>query len=79
MSLATWKAEFYPFTAEKCAAEFPEEALDHSIRKWEGLSPENLKKHGVLLSPRKAPLQGWRSFVVDDEMKPGEGLAVDSG
>jgi len=44
VSLETWKAEFYP----KAAADTtPEEALAHSIRKWEGLRADALARHGV--------------------------------
>lgn len=46
MSLETWKQEFYPVTAAKCA-KGATEAILHSIKKWEGLTPENLEKHGV--------------------------------
>lgn len=44
MSIETWKAEFYPIEADESSEE---EALDHSIRKWDGLLPENMAKHGV--------------------------------
>lgn len=49
MSLETWKAEFYPedaalfYTEQRSALE----AVEHSLRKWRGLLPENLAKHGV--------------------------------
>lgn len=43
MSLETWKAEFYHVGAEDCPVA---EAASHSLRKWEGLSKTNLKKHG---------------------------------
>lgn len=42
MSLETWKAEFYPTEAKDCPAE---QAITHSLRKWEGLLSENLAKH----------------------------------
>lgn len=48
MSLETWKAEFYPTPAEDTAKE---DAIAHSLRKWQGLTPENLKKHGVIHEP----------------------------
>lgn len=54
MSLKTWKEEFYPVDAESVSEE---DALDHSLRKWIGLKPENLKKHGVF------KVSGWRSIV----------------
>lgn len=44
MSIATWEAEFYPTEAEKTRRE---DALTHSLRKWEGLKKENLDKHGL--------------------------------
>ena len=46
MSMQSWKEEFYPIEAE----EVPEElALDHSIKKWEGLQTANLIKHSVIM------------------------------
>lgn len=44
MSWATWKAEYYPVPAHKVPAK---DALAHSIRKWEGLRPEVLSRHGL--------------------------------
>ena len=44
MSLATWKKEFYPIEASEVKKK---DALDHSIRKWRGLSAASLKKHRV--------------------------------
>jgi hypothetical protein len=44
MSLATWKKEFYPVPASKVSKK---NALAHSLKKWEGLLKNNLKKHGV--------------------------------
>lgn len=46
MSLATWKAEFYPIEADEVAIK---DAIDHSLQKWLGLLPENLKKHNVTI------------------------------
>lgn len=43
MSLITWKAKFYPEPAN--ARMSKRDALLHSLRKWEGLTKENLKKH----------------------------------
>lgn len=43
MSLATWTAEFYPVPADQVPAE---EAVAHSLRKWRGLTKENLERHG---------------------------------
>lgn len=47
MSLDSWKAEFYPVPAHKV----PEnQALHHSLRKWIGLRPENLQRHGLKIA-----------------------------
>lgn len=42
MSLETWKQEFYPTPASNpdCSP------AEHSLRKWRGLLPRNLQKHG---------------------------------
>lgn len=49
MSMETWKAEFYP--VEAIVATGSElEAAEHSLKKWEGRSPDNLKKHELHLS-----------------------------
>lgn len=47
MSLKTWKEEFYPIDANKVSKE---DALAHSLKKWIGLRPENLRKHYVSVS-----------------------------
>lgn len=45
MSIESWKAEFYPVPAEEVPEE---EALAHSLRKWQGLLPENLALHKLI-------------------------------
>lgn len=56
MSLETWKAEFYPITADELKESFstgpltPEQDIilvNHAILKWQGLLPTNLEKHGI--------------------------------
>jgi hypothetical protein len=48
MSLKTWKEEFYPIPADSSRATKTEiSALRHGIRKWKGLTRENLRKHGI--------------------------------
>lgn len=47
MSLDTWKRKFYPKAASETT---PEEAVAHSLKKWEGLLPENLVRHNVRLT-----------------------------
>lgn len=44
MSIKTWKEEFYLVDARDVPKE---EALAHSIKKWRGLTPENLAKHDL--------------------------------
>ena len=46
MSFKTWKDEFYSISASEVDEEY---ALEHSIRKWEGLLEENLSKHKVVI------------------------------
>lgn len=60
MSLQTWKSEFYPHDASAFASEGDElEAINHSLKKWEGLRPENLAKHNVEVA-RHFMLDFWR-------------------
>lgn len=65
MSLETWKAEFYPTEAKDCPAE---QAIAHSLRKWEGLTVENVDKHAVVFD-------GWWKVLGEPEEKP---LTIDS-
>lgn len=62
MSLATWMEEFYPITAD---ATTKRNAIEHSLRKWIGLRPENLAKHRVA----KGKDFFWNNSVISD----GEG------
>lgn len=48
MSIKTWKKEFYPKKPSRRMSNV--DAIKHSIRKWEGLTEGNLKKHEVYLS-----------------------------
>ena len=56
MSFKSWREEFYPQTAESIVrsvkgARYEEEIIvEHSLQKWTGLRPENLKKHNVIYS-----------------------------
>lgn len=45
MSLTTWKEEFYPIPADKAKGDALT-AVDHSLKKWEGLRADNMKRHG---------------------------------
>lgn len=44
MSKQTWEEEFYPIHAWQAAGTV-KEAIEHSLRKWKGLTKENLNKH----------------------------------
>lgn len=50
MSFETWCEEFYPIEAKEVSKE---DALAHSLRKWEGLRPKALKRHGMLFGHRR--------------------------
>lgn len=50
MSISSWKNEFYQGRVSKAAASL-NGALEHSIRKWTGLSAANLVKHGLIKDP----------------------------
>lgn len=63
MSLESWKQEFYPVEAKSCPKEL---AVEHSLRKWRGLTEENLKRHGL-------DRDGSRLLDEDDEF-----LGIDS-
>ena len=45
MSLKTWKKEFYPVSFKSPNTKL--RAIKHSLKKWRGLTAENLKKHNV--------------------------------
>lgn len=48
MSLETWKKEFY---SEKPKKSFTKkQAIEHSLKKWKGLTEENIKKHNCSLN-----------------------------
>jgi hypothetical protein len=66
MSIKTWMAEFYPVSASKFSRGYQPvkevglhkniEMLNHSILKWTGLLPQNIKKHGVYHAPGAAAI-----------------------
>jgi len=45
MSIKTWVEEFNPDAAKQTRAT----ALDHTIKKWSGLTPEALEKHKLVV------------------------------
>jgi hypothetical protein len=50
----SWLDTYYPETAEACVERNPGkvELTAHSLRKWKGLRPEVLSKHGLKLERR---------------------------
>jgi hypothetical protein len=48
MSTDTWIAEFYPIPAQDC---LDEDALDHAILKWSGLTAKSMNKHHITVVP----------------------------
>jgi hypothetical protein len=50
MSIETWKKEFYPISADSTQIKTDLQAINHSIKKWEGLRSENLERHGLKTS-----------------------------
>ncbi len=48
MSLKTWKEEFYPVKAEDVKPGL--DSIEHSLTKWKGALPENLKRHACRYS-----------------------------
>lgn len=50
MSMQSWKEQYYPVPARDVSAE---DALDHSILKWSGLTTKALEEHKVFLSSNK--------------------------
>jgi hypothetical protein len=61
MSLKTWKKEFYPVEPKKRMTK--KQAIEHSLRKWTGLLPSNLVKHGVYKMSKY--IQGFENSTDD--------------
>jgi len=63
MSLASWKREFYtPVNKVKKS-----DAAAASLRKWEGLRPENMKQHGL----------EWFGHRIRQTNQPSSSVAID--
>ena len=71
MSIETWKAEFYPVPADDESLDTDVKRVEHSLRKWEGLTPENMAKHGASLDAFGGP-------VVVTSNNDGKRLRIDS-
>ena len=66
MSLKTWKKEFYPTSAGTPSTD--REAVLHSLRKWKGLTPANLKKHKVSITDDDDLTDStWEVFLIGAE------------
>lgn len=63
MSMRSWKKEYYPTPSKKVKGE--REAIEHSLQKWEGLTPENLEKHGVCLESNNVLRYNNTLFNID--------------
>lgn len=46
MSIKTWMREFYEELPDCLARWYWRQAIEHSLRKWEGFKKANLQKHG---------------------------------
>ncbi len=63
MSIESWKREFYSIKAKEFAANHTqEECLDHCIKKWEGLSKENVERHWLKIDGRKIVDESGEDF-----------------
>lgn len=61
MSIESWKAEFYPIPAEDCPKE---QAITHSLRKWEGLRKDALGRHAIGLTDSGFLIGGDRTIFL---------------
>lgn len=67
MSKDTWRAEFFPTDASTARNMTNLEAVRHSLRKWRGLTPDNLKAHGLRVSANGSIMDGPQSVLgIDD-------------
>lgn len=68
MSLKTWKAEFYPIDANSPkATATPIAAIEHSLRKWRGLTAENLKRHEIVKDGQSIESERGGRLVIADQ------------
>jgi len=61
MSLSSWKQEFYPSRASTtpCGS-----ACAHARRKWVGMLPHNLKRHGCRIDEDNAGIWGEEGYAI---------------
>lgn len=66
MSTTTWLQEFYPISAKKLADDpnsTDRDLVIHSLKKWTGLSPENLKIHNMFLNETVLKSPGGKTVI----------------
>lgn len=63
MSLESWKAEFYPVEASKVKKDAMA-CIEHSIKKWEGLTKASIKKYGLSKGCQRI-FHGHENFPLD--------------
>lgn len=69
MSIETWKKEFYPVEAAEIADTDATvvELIAHSLKKWEGVRPGNIKKHGLKRAGYDSFHDGEEYFELDGD------------
>lgn len=66
MSLKSWREEFYPVSA--ACVEGRNNCLQHSIKKWDGLTKDNLDKHRCSIRKAGGHLMIYDVYQLGDSM-----------
>lgn len=87
MSVATWRAAFYPDTAQAFVERakrvglstdtMQRVAIEHSLSKWTGLLGSSLKAHGVYFDPYSTLLREG-TYATNDDDDAGVEIAGES-
>ena len=67
MSLESWQKEFYIIPANSPKLKTKAQRIEHSLQKWLGLTPENLKKNEVEADSEGNLADGSLMFYINDE------------
>jgi len=67
MTIETWKQKFYAAEASVVGNDTDVVALRHSIKKWEGLRPGNLERHGLRVDCARIVDVGGVNFHINSE------------
>lgn len=72
MSMSSWKKEFYTKGASSQSVQKSDlSAIQHSLKKWRGLTKENLQRHGLVHEGKgivvSADPEHYSEFAIDDE------------